>query len=147
MIDLVAYPLHGAAMRLLSNPFRGRGLQTRELDDVPLPSVAGNRPVGLLKRCPRAAETPLTSAQEIALACGVGSVHIKDERDRMGLGSFKALGAAYVIARDAEAGQLYHFVGGEGEDLEIAKGFLNATGRGHAHLGDIGAGAAAKVAP
>lgn len=49
------------------------------------------------------------------------------------------------IARDAEAGQLYHFVGGKAEDLENAKEFLGATGRGHAHLGDIGSGAAAKV--
>ena len=49
------------------------------------------------------------------------------------------------IARDAEAGQLYHFVGGKAEDLENAKEFLDATGRGHAHLGDIGSGAAAKV--
>lgn len=49
------------------------------------------------------------------------------------------------LARDAEAGQLYHFVGGKTEDLEEAWDFLDATGRGHAHLGDIGAGAAAKV--
>jgi diaminopropionate ammonia-lyase len=35
-----------------------------------------------------------------------GEVFIKDERGRMGLGSFKALGAAYVIAHMAEAGPL-----------------------------------------
>ena len=49
------------------------------------------------------------------------------------------------IARDAAAGRLYHFVGGQAADLDAAKGFLEATGRGHAHLGDIGSGAAAKV--
>jgi diaminopropionate ammonia-lyase len=34
---------------------------------------------------------------------GVARLVIKDERGRMGLGSFKALGAAYVIAHDAVA--------------------------------------------
>lgn len=49
------------------------------------------------------------------------------------------------LARDAEAGQLYHFLGGKAEDLKEAKDFLGATGRGYAYLGDFGAGAAAKV--
>ena len=31
----------------------------------------------------------------------LGEISIKDERERMGLGSFKALGAAYVIAYSA----------------------------------------------
>ncbi|MEM7239699.1 MAG: pyridoxal-phosphate dependent enzyme [Pseudomonadota bacterium] len=47
--------------------------------------------------------TPLRSAPEIARLSGVSEVRIKDERGRMGLGSFKALGAAYVIAHDAAA--------------------------------------------
>lgn len=55
----------------------------------------------LLKRCPAAAPTPLRHVEGLAQ---VADVYIKDERLRMGLGSFKALGAAYVIARDAEAG-------------------------------------------
>jgi diaminopropionate ammonia-lyase len=38
----------------------------------------------------------------MAVDLGVEHVWLKDERDRMGMGSFKALGAAYVIARDAE---------------------------------------------
>ena len=32
-----------------------------------------------------------------------GNLWVKDERERMGLGSFKALGAAYVIASDAQS--------------------------------------------
>jgi len=43
-------------------------------------------------------ETPLVSASGLA---PVASLWVKDERTRMGLGSFKALGAAYVIARQA----------------------------------------------
>ena len=55
----------------------------------------------LLAQCPAAAETPLTEAAELAALAGVAQLLIKDERGRMGLGSFKALGAAHVIARDA----------------------------------------------
>ncbi len=39
------------------------------------------------------------------MAAGVRQVSIKDERTRMGLGSFKALGAAYAIAQDAQRAQ------------------------------------------
>ena len=41
----------------------------------------------------------------IADALGIASLRVKDERGRMGMGSFKALGASYVIARHAEAGE------------------------------------------
>lgn len=74
------------------------------LADVPYPSIDADRPTALLTRCPAASVTPLEVAPMLARAAGVGAVHVKDERNRMGLGSFKALGAAYVIARDAEAG-------------------------------------------
>jgi len=53
------------------------------------------------KHCPAHGETPLVNASDLAADLGIASVHIKDERNRMNLGSFKALGAAYVIARDA----------------------------------------------
>lgn len=59
----------------------------------------------MLDRCPAANKTPLVSMEPIARDIGVGQIWIKDERARMGLGSFKALGAAYVIACDADAGQ------------------------------------------
>lgn len=74
------------------------------LSHVPAPSIDVARPLALLTRCPKAAETPLLEMPELATRTGVGSVFVKDERDRMGLGSFKALGAAYVIARDAADG-------------------------------------------
>ena len=48
--------------------------------------------------------TPLVSLDGMAKEVNVGHIFAKDERARMGLGSFKALGAAYVIARDADAG-------------------------------------------
>ena len=72
------------------------------LDDIPVPSEDAPRAQALLARCPVAAETPMESAVAIATHSGVQDVWIKDERGRMGLGSFKALGAAYVIACDAQ---------------------------------------------
>jgi len=92
-------------MRSLSNPFCGAALPDPVLTDVLYPSVDAEAPRALLARCPHAGITPLSAAPEIAAVAGVSEVLIKDERARMGLGSFKALGAAYVIARDAADGQ------------------------------------------
>ncbi len=76
------------------------------LEDIPLPSMNAPRAQALIARCPVARETPLQAATAIATEVGVSDVWIKDERGRMGLGSFKALGAAYVIATDAQNGDV-----------------------------------------
>ncbi|UWR21580.1 pyridoxal-phosphate dependent enzyme [Sulfitobacter sp. S190] len=73
------------------------------VDDIPLPSRDAATAQALLARCPVAAATPLVHSEAIATETGVTTVWIKDERGRMGLGSFKALGAAYVIATDAQS--------------------------------------------
>ena len=44
-------------------------------------------------------ETPLVSLAHLAADVGVGSIHIKDEGHRLGLGSFKALGGSYAVIR------------------------------------------------
>lgn len=81
------------------NPWRGRGLE--ELRLFPL---ADARDVAhLLQRCPAHVPTPLRNEVALATRLGVGQLWLKDERARMGLGSFKALGAAYAIAREAAA--------------------------------------------
>ena len=49
------------------------------------------------------------------------------------------------LPADAAAGRLYFFVGADEHDLELATPFLQAAGRGFAHLGGIGAAAIAKV--
>ncbi len=85
-------------MQVLDNPWRGTGLPESTLAGVPWPSTDIEAVRALLMRCPVAARTPLICAK------GLGEhVWIKDERARMGLGSFKALGAAYVIAHAATA--------------------------------------------
>ncbi|WP_298836817.1 pyridoxal-phosphate dependent enzyme [uncultured Roseobacter sp.] len=65
------------------------------------PSTGHDAVAELLALCPKHAVTPLREAPDVAKAAGVSTVFIKDERGRMGLGSFKALGAAFAIAGDA----------------------------------------------
>ncbi|WP_293449400.1 pyridoxal-phosphate dependent enzyme [Planktotalea sp.] len=83
-------------MRTIVNPYRGTGFKTG-FEAVPAPSVDAAAPRALLDRCPSHGVTPMVQAL---------ALHIKDERGRMGLGSFKALGAAYVIAHEAQLGSL-----------------------------------------
>jgi diaminopropionate ammonia-lyase len=45
------------------------------------------------------AETPLHFLPAMAAELGVGSIHVKDEGFRLGLGSFKALGGSYAVIR------------------------------------------------
>ena len=60
---------------------------------------AAARPQGALAHCPAHAETPLIALSGLAARLGVRQVWFKDERGRMGLGSFKALGGAYAVMR------------------------------------------------
>ena len=81
----------------LKNPYRG----TTDFEvgaDIPFPSIRADLALGLLQRCPDYAQTPLVTHM---LPSGA-TIFVKDERQRMGLGSFKALGAAYVIAHTAQ---------------------------------------------
>lgn len=45
------------------------------------------------------APTPLVALPGLAARAGVASLHLKDESPRFGIGSFKALGGAYAVAR------------------------------------------------
>jgi diaminopropionate ammonia-lyase len=113
-------------MNYNKNRFRGTGLSHPDLDPVPWVAEDAAPPLALIARCPRAQETPLTDAATLARSLGVGALHIKDERARMGMGSFKALGAAYVIACDAEegkaAGQTYVTASAGNHGLSVAAG-------------------------
>lgn len=92
-------------MNILPNPHRSLGLADPALADVPWPVADASAARTLVARCPRAGVTPLTDASDLAAEAGVGALLVKDERGRMGLGSFKALGAAHVIAREAAEGR------------------------------------------
>ncbi|MBY4891621.1 pyridoxal-phosphate dependent enzyme [Rhodobacteraceae bacterium N5(2021)] len=99
-----------------------------DLSDIPWPSVDADAPAALLSRCPEAAQTPLVAAPALASRLGLEALHLKDERARMGLGSFKALGAAYVIACDAAAGtakgRAYYTASAGNHGLSVAAGAL-----------------------
>ena len=83
----------------LENPWRGRGLGDAHL----FPLADAGDVTRRLQRCPAHAPTPLRNAAALASRLGIGQLWLKDERARMGLGSFKALGAAHAIAREAAA--------------------------------------------
>ncbi len=93
-------------MRHLANPYRGTGLIHPVLEDIPFPA---DDPAPALDRGAQRLGvniTPLRKASTLAAAAGVGHLFVKDERGRLGLGSFKALGAAYVIATLSETRDL-----------------------------------------
>lgn len=85
-------------MEILHNPHRGRGLDT--LGDLGRRVVSDPRAArALFRMCPVASVTPLRNEPEFGRRLGVGGLHLKDESGRMGLGSFKALGAVHAISR------------------------------------------------
>lgn len=88
-------------MKYETNPFRGRGLPDIA---IPIDGAVRTDPSAVLKllaHCPVANVTPLVDMRDLAKTLGIDALWIKDERTRMGLGSFKALGAAYAIAKAA----------------------------------------------
>jgi diaminopropionate ammonia-lyase len=79
------------------NPDYGQALDPADAEA--LGASGAQRIADFLSRCEGHAPTPLHSLAALAAACGVGAVHVKDEGFRLGLGSFKALGGAYAVAR------------------------------------------------
>lgn len=61
--------------------------------------VTPERPLALLRACPKHCATTLHDADALAKTLGVGKLWLKDESTRMGLKSFKALGGAYAVAQ------------------------------------------------
>jgi diaminopropionate ammonia-lyase len=62
-------------------------------------------------------ETPLHALPALASELGIAALHVKDEGQRLGLGSFKALGGAYAVIRLVleEAGKRL------GRDVDVAE--------------------------
>ncbi len=113
-------------MDILINPYRAAHNDFPLGDEIPFPSTDAAAAQTLVARCPKAAPTPLRAAPDLAARAGVGSLWIKDERERMGLGSFKALGAAYVIACDHQqglaAGRTYVTASAGNHGMSVAAG-------------------------
>jgi diaminopropionate ammonia-lyase len=124
----------------LENMWRGKTLPVGGVVAPIQPSVDAAAVAKLLTLCPRHAVTSLIDAGDLAQEIGVGQLWIKDERARMGLGSFKALGAAYAIAR--EAASVLRELGSEGPVWESAlAGRTFATASAGNHGLSVAAGA------
>lgn len=89
---------HVRLTRHLSNPFAAHGpygeRQRRVISHEGCRQAAHE-----ISSWPGHSETPLIRLRGLASAIGVRSVWYKDESRRFGLGSFKALGGAYAVAR------------------------------------------------
>ena len=106
-------------MHITENTWRGAGLPDDALPGVPMASDAADLAEEVISTHLISGQTPLVLAE--GMGC---EAWIKDERGRMGMGSFKALGAAYVIAHDAMAARR----AGRAEDIFAAlKGRTYAT--------------------
>jgi len=117
-----------------------RPVSVSGMEGIPLPSVDVTAPQQMLARCPAHAPTPLVSSTAIATQAGVTEVWIKDERGRMGLGSFKALGAAYVVAHDAATGQIagrtYVTASAGNHGMSVAAGAAAFSARSVVYIAD-----------
>jgi len=121
---------------MLQNPYRAAG--GLEIDaSIPYPSTESDRVLTLLARCPDYARTPMTQIKDPTTGA---DIFVKDERARMGLGSFKALGAAYVIARAAQVGdisdQTYVTASAGNHGLSVAAGAKIFGARAVIYLSD-----------
>ncbi|MQQ09688.1 pyridoxal-phosphate dependent enzyme [Epibacterium sp. SM1979] len=124
-------------LEVYQNPLRGVGLP----DLAPLPVEDPTAALALISRCPVYAPTPLRRMAELADRLGVAEVWVKDERARMGLGSFKALGAAHKIARDAAetgdlSGRVYVTASAGNHGLSVAAGAQVFGARAAIYLAD-----------
>lgn len=88
-------------MQVMMNPYRGAGLPADALierGDLITDPRAG---LSLFAACPKQHTTPVADLPSLAESLGIQRVSVKDERSRLGLGSFKALGAAFAVAKQA----------------------------------------------
>ena len=92
-------PMHPYPFSLYLNPrfhlAEPYGAQRESL----LGAAALGQAQAVISTWPGYAITPLCALPGLARTAGVGSIHYKDEGGRFGLGSFKALGGAYAVAR------------------------------------------------
>ena len=84
---------------LALNPLASREAPWTAAQDAILSAAAFARARATISSWPGYAPTPLVSLPGLAGALGVSQLLYKDEGGRFGLGSFKALGGAYAVAR------------------------------------------------
>lgn len=81
----------------VNNTHPNYGTALGAIDVETLGPDATNRAERVLEQRGVNVPTPLHKLSAMARELGVGSIHVKDEGFRLGLGSFKALGGAYAV--------------------------------------------------
>ncbi len=94
---------HGAAktlpFTLVKNATAKKSAPWTEAQNAILNDEAFAAARATISSWPGYAPTPLVPLPSLAAETGVAAIHFKDEGGRFGLGSFKALGGAYAVAR------------------------------------------------
>ncbi|MFK8083787.1 MAG: diaminopropionate ammonia-lyase [Granulosicoccus sp.] len=89
----------GGSFSLLRNRLSDPAADWSDSQNAILNEVELYRARGTISSWPGYQQTPLVSLPDYASNLGIESLHYKDESSRFGLGSFKALGGAYAVAR------------------------------------------------
>ncbi|GEO81285.1 diaminopropionate ammonia-lyase [Pararhodospirillum oryzae] len=97
MTGLTEFPVSTDA-RLLAGPGWSPDWPRHQVGCVGLTPDACGQAARVIRACPAYAPTPLRALPALARALGVARVDVKDEGKRLGVGSFKALGAPYALA-------------------------------------------------
>lgn len=84
-------------MEVFINPAKTRDYPTES--KAVLSAEHLSEPKAMLAACPAYRETRLWNLSDLARDLGLGAILFKDESQRLGLGSFKALGGVYAVAR------------------------------------------------
>ena len=95
-------------MRIVLNKTIGKGLKKDKNSVCDLQvSVNDTLPRKIFELCPKKDDVNLLDLKELSEGMGIGSLFAIDESNRLGLGSFKALGAIYSIAKIAVGERLH----------------------------------------
>lgn len=83
----------------LINTMPEQGQPLDERDQAVLSLAGADDAAHILALRDNNAPTPMVALPDLARELGLGSIHLKDEGQRLGLGSFKALGGAYALMK------------------------------------------------
>src|ERR1700722_13419937 len=86
-------------MEFVRNTTSPSSQQLAEVDQEMFGITAPDLVRSYLLLCPRHAPTPLCSLGNLAASLGYSGIFVKDEGQRLGLGSFRVLGGAYAVIR------------------------------------------------
>ena len=130
-------------MRIVLNKKIGEGLE-KDSDSISdrQVSVDDTLPRKIFELCPKKDDVNVLDLKELSEGMGIGSLFAIDESNRSGLGSFKALGAVYTIAKIAIGEQFHEGIRNLQEDaITRLNGVTFATASAGNHGLSVAAGA------